>query len=211
MLDLRLLAILDPLVLGDRDPLAAARAAGAGGATALQLRAKTARAGPLVDLVRILVATVQIPVWVNDRADVALAAGAAGVHLGQDDLPAVRVRPFAPRPFGIGLSVGTPDEARAVAGAPVDYWSLGPVFPTATKPDAGPALGPDGFRALARRAPGGMPVIAIGGITADNAPEVIRTGAAGVAVVSAVFAADDIEAAARRVRRAVDSARSRGG
>lgn len=197
--------ILDPAVLGRRDPVEAARAAAAGGATALQLRDKASAAGPLVDRTRALLAAVDIPVWVNDRADVALAAGAAGVHLGQDDLPPGRLRPFAPAGFGIGVSVGTSDEARAAAGAPADYWSIGSVFATASKPDAGLPLGLEGFRALVRLAPPRMPVLAIGGITPENAADVMRAGAEGVAVISAIVAADDIENATRRLRDAVDA------
>jgi thiamine-phosphate pyrophosphorylase len=165
------------------------------GASAADLFATTSR----------LLASFSIPVFVNDRADVALAAGAAGVHLGQDDTPAALLRAVVPPRFRIGLSVGSPPEA-AAASAGVDYWSIGPLYRTASKADAGVPLGPAGFSDLARRAPRGVPVIAIGGIMAANAAAVIAAGAAGVAVISAIFGAPDIERATREIRDAIEHA-----
>lgn len=205
-LDVRLLAILDPTVLGRRDPVAAARAAVQGGATAVQLRAKRIPAGELFERARALVRAVPAPVYVNDRADVAIAAHAAGVHVGQDDLAPRRIRSFAPPAFRVGISVGTPGEATAASGAPVDYWSVGPAWPTSTKADAGPALGPEGIGRLLRHAPPGLPVIAIGGITAATVAPAIAAGAVGIAASRAVFAAADIAAAARVLREALDAA-----
>jgi len=108
------------------------------------------------------------------------------------------VRPHVPPGFLLGISVGSEDEA---AGAPAraDYWSIGPCFATPSKLDAGPPLGPQGFAALAGLAPEGMPVLAIGGITLDNASSVIRAGAEGVAVIGAVLAPADTETAARNL------------
>jgi thiamine-phosphate pyrophosphorylase len=200
------LAILDPGVLGGRDPVRAARAAVAGGATAVQLRMKGAGAGSMLALASALRQDLTVPFYLNDRADVAWAAGADGVHLGADDLPADLVRAVAPRPFRIGVSVGTPSEARAARRADPDYWSIGSVYATPTKPDAGAPIGIPGFRALAALAPAGIPVIGIGGVTAGNAGELIGAGARGVAVISAIFGADDLERAARELRDAVDSA-----
>jgi len=211
-MDLRLLAILDPALLRAQEPVAAARAAEQGGATALQVRMKKASAFELWELTRRLLDEVTIPVYVNDRADVAWAAGAHGVHLGQDDVPAEAVRQWWPPPpsFRIGISVGTTAEAdRTRAWDPgVDYWSIGPLYRTASKADAGVPLGPTGFSALARRAPAGLPVIGIGGITQHNAAHVIRAGAAGVAVISAIFGgpASRIVDAARVIRASVDEA-----
>lgn len=147
-----------------------------------------------------------VPFYLNDRADVAWAAGADGVHLGMDDLPAELVRSVSPRPLRIGVSVGTPSEARVAQRADPDYWSVGSVYATPTKPDAGAPIGIPGFRALAALAPAGTPVIGIGGITAGNAGEVIRAGARGVAVISAIFTEDDIERATRTLRDVVDAA-----
>lgn len=205
-LDLRLLAILDPDVLRGRDLVTAARAAVAGGATAVQLRMKRAGAGAMLAAARRLRSDLSVPLYVNDRADVAWAARAHGVHVGAEDLPAEALRPAAPQGFVIGVSVGSPAEAAAARRAEADYWSIGSVFATATKPDAGLPIGITGFHALAALAPAGMPVIGIGGITADNAGDLVRAGAHGVAVISAIFAAGDIERAARQLRDAVDIA-----
>lgn len=205
-LDLRLLAIVDPDVLRGRDLVVAARAAEAGGATAVQLRMKRAGAGAMLAAARRLRAELTVPLYVNDRADVAWAAQAHGVHVGAEDPPAHALRSVAPGALLIGVSVGSPAEADAARRAQPDYWSIGSVFATASKPDAGLAIGVSGFRSLAALAPAGMPVIGIGGITADNAGELMRAGAAGVAVISAIFAAPDIERAARSIREAVDIA-----
>ena len=205
-IDLRLLAILDPAVLNGRDPLVAARAAQAGGATAVQLRMKNASAGEMSLLAERLLTVLRVPLYINDRADVALAVGAAGVHLGQDDVPAAALRGFTPRGFHIGLSVGSPSEVEVARRSRPDYWSIGPLYRTASKADAGVPLGPAGFARLAKLSNQECPVIAIGGITPGNAGEVIDAGAAGVAVISTIFSAADIEAAARVMRSAVDGA-----
>jgi thiamine-phosphate diphosphorylase len=199
---LRLMVITDPVLLKGRDPVSVCRRAVAGGsgATMMQVRWKDGAPTDVLELVRALVAALPVPVLVNDRVDIALAAGAAGAHLGWDDPPLAALRPHVPAGFLLGISVGTSAEAEA---ASADYWSVGPCFATPTKADAGPALGPEGFAALAQRAPAGVPVIGVGGITAANAPHIIRAGAAGVAVIGAVLAAPDPEAAARELRAAV--------
>lgn len=197
---------MDPSVLAGRDLVAAALAAESGGATAIQLRIKGAAAGHVFQAARALLARLSVPLYINDRADVAWAAGAAGVHVGQDDIPPGPLRALLPPPFRIGLSVGSPEEARVAGADGVAYWSVGPVYRTASKPDAGDPLEPPGFARLARLAPRGMPVIAIGGITAANAEPVIAAGARGVAVIGAIFHAPDIEKAARGIRDAVDRA-----
>jgi thiamine-phosphate pyrophosphorylase len=199
----RLMVVTDAALLKGRDPLEACRRAVAGGATMIQVRLKDAPARDLLTLARALVAGLAAPVIVNDRVDVALAAGAAGAHLGQDDPPLDRLRPHVPPGFVLGISVGTPAEAERVRAWPADYWSVGPCFATANKADAGPPLGPAGFAALARLAPAGIPVIGIGGITAENAALVAAVGAAGVAVIGAVLGASDPEAAARALRDAM--------
>src|SRR6266571_2155224 len=155
-------------------------------------------------LARALVGALSVPVIVNDRVDVALAAGAAGAHLGQDDPPLDRLRPHLPHGFVLGISVGSPAEAARVGAWPADYWSVGPCFATGNKADAGTPLGPEGFAALARLAPGGLPVIAIGGITPANVGALAKAGAAGVAVIGAVWGgeANDPAAATRALRAA---------
>src|SRR2546429_339187 len=158
---LRLMVLTDAALLKGRDVVAECRQAARGGATMIQVRLKDAPPRDVAALTRSLVGALAIPVIVNDRVDVALAAGAAGAHLGQDDLPLDRVRPHVPPPptFLLGISVGTPAEAervRAWEGGP-DYWSVGPCFATGNKPDAGPPLGGRAraarwARAAARRA-----------------------------------------------------------
>jgi thiamine-phosphate pyrophosphorylase len=200
---LRLMVITDPDLLKGRDPVAVCRAAVQGGATMIQVRWKDASPNEVLELTRALVAALPVPVLVNDRADIALAAGAAGAHLGWDDPPLELLRPHLPAGFLLGLSVGTPEEAEQAIPASADYWSIGPCFATPTKRDAGPPLGAEGFGALAARAPEGTPVIGIGGITVENAGEVTRAGAAGVAVIGAVLNAQEPETAARALRAAL--------
>jgi len=209
--DFRLIAIVDPRDLGARDYRDALRAAQAGGATAIQVRMKHASAGALLRATEEALSVLDIPVYVNDRADVALAAGAHGVHLGADDLPPDDVGRLTVQPFRIGVSVGSPAEAAAVRPAPVRYWSLGPAYATGSKSDAGAPLEVEGFAALARLAPPGMPVIAIGGVTAENAGPLMAAGASGVAVIRAVFGAPDIAQAASRLRKVLDEGFSTGG
>lgn len=207
--DLKLLAIAGPPCLHSDTIVEACQAAEAGGVTAIQARLKDAGAAQLLDVTRRLIETLSIPVYVNDRADVALAAGARGVHVGADDIPVQAVRRLAPRPFRIGVSVGDGDEANTALQADVDYWSIGSIYATGSKADAGRPIGVGGFERLAANAPKGMPVIAIGGIDCTNAAAVIHAGAHGVAVISAVFGASDVEQAARDLRAVVEESLSR--
>lgn len=182
-----------------------AKAAAAGGATLLQLRDKRGPARRMVDLARALIATVDLPLIVNDRVDVAVAAGAAGAHVGQEDLPAAAARAILGPDRILGLSVTAPGELDTVDPALVDHVGLGPIFPTATKPDAAAALGVAGFAAIRRRL--ALPVVAIGGLGPDNAAEAIAAGADGIAVVSAVATAADPAAATARLAALVARAR----
>lgn len=202
--DLRLLAVVGPPVVSPECVLDAGLAAEAGGATALQVRWKRATASGLLSLTENLVESLSIPVYVNDRADVALAAGADGVHLGAEDLDPARVRSISPANFRIGVSVGTKNEAKQVLAADVDYWSIGAIYHTDTKRDAGTPIGTEGFRRLAALAPDSMPVIAIGGIDASNVADILRVGALGVAVVNALFGSSEIEKNAREMRAIID-------
>ncbi len=217
-LDLRLYAILDPTLLpAGRDPLEAAEAAVRGGVTVLQLRDKRGHTRAMVTLARALRGRLQpfgVPLIVNDRVDVALAAEAAGVHLGREDMEPHDARRLLGPERIVGVTVHRFDEADTVDPEVADYAGVGPVHPTKSKDPGDPPLGPEGLaRLLARlraRIPG-FPCVAIAGITAENAAAVIEAGADGVAVISAIFAAEDVEVAARRLRAVVDEALARRG
>ena len=178
-----------------------------GGATMVQLRAKT-----LHDLGKYAIGRVLLQACraagaafvVNDRLDIALALGADGIHLGVDDLPLEEARRLSPPGFIIGYSPETDEQARRARERGASYLGVGPVFATSSKSDAGEAIG---FDVLERRAwLSRLPVIGIGGITPDNAPDVIGAGACGVAVIGAISRSPDPESAARAIREAVDDA-----
>jgi thiamine-phosphate pyrophosphorylase len=191
----RLMVVTDDALLTGRDLAELGRAVERGGASAIQLRLKQVSPRELAAAARWLLRAVTIPVLVNDRPDVALAVGAAGVHLGSEDLPVALARRIAPPGFVIGASVGSANEATAAAGA--DYWGIGPWRVTATKGDAGVALGPEGFARLARVS-GGRPCLAIGGVVPDDVRQVLVAGGAGVAVAAGILSSDDVEGATRR-------------
>ena len=178
-----------------------------GGVTAVQLREKSCPASDFVQLgreLKKLLASHQVPLIVNDRVDLALEIGADGVHIGQHDMDSGRARRLLGPDAIIGLSIETVEQARAAVSLDVDYLGVGPVFATATKMDAAPPLG---LAALARvRAISRHRVVAIGGIGLENARQAIRSGADGVAVVSAICAAGDPERAARDLRQSIDAA-----
>lgn len=203
---LKLLLVTDDGCLAGRELVATVAEAVAGGVTAVQLRLKRANARELASAGRALLAAVTVPVFVNDRLDVALAIGAAGVHLGPDDLPVARARELAPPAFVIGASVGL--EREIPNGAAADYWGIGPWHVTPTKYDAGQALGAKGFAALQARA-GGRPCVAIGGIAPDDVGPALEAGACGVAVVAGILSAADVRAAARRYAAAFTAAPTR--
>lgn len=211
-LDLRLNAIVDAS-LGDVADLSllAAKAA-RGGATLVQYRDKQASTRLMVEqavAIRTALEGSGVPLVINDRVDVALAAGVEGVHLGADDLDAETARRLL-GPFAIiGLTVKTEeDAARAIAG-PVDYACIGGVFATSSKLNPSPPVGLAGYqrlRAMIAAARPDLPVGAIAGINESRIGPVVAAGADGVAVISALFRAGDVEAAARTFRRAVDAA-----
>lgn len=196
---LTLIAITDGLRQGAEEVVARAEAAVRGGATMVQLRLKDADARTQVEVARRLVAVLPVPVIVNDRLDVAMAAGAAGVHVGADDLPVSAVRAAAPVDFIVGASVGNDAEVALAAGA--DYVGVGPVYATGSKADAGRAIGVSEMVRLALACR--IPAVAIGGITADNVAPVIESGVAGVAVIRALMGAPDPEWAAKLLRLAI--------
>lgn len=200
--------VTDSALCGERGLLAVVEAAVRGGVRVVQLREKTLATRPFVERARALKALLQplgVPLIVNDRLDVALACGADGVHVGQEDLSPKDMRRWMPQGL-IGLSIERLDQLDAAERLPVDYYGASPVFATTTKADAAPALGLDGLRALRARTT--RPLVAIGGIGAHNAGAVMATGADAVAVVSALCAAPDPEDAARRLRAAMEATRA---
>jgi thiamine-phosphate pyrophosphorylase len=189
---------------GGPQALAAVAAAVAAGAPVVQVRAKhcTDRvlyefAGQVVDICRPAGATC----LVNDRVDVALAVGAAGTHLGADDLPVAAARRVAGPGHLIGGTARDPELARRLVAEGADYLGVGPAYPTTTKTGLPDALGPARIGAVAAAV--AVPVIAIGGITAERVPELLAAGAAGVAVVGPVSGAADPAAATRQLLRAL--------
>jgi thiamine-phosphate pyrophosphorylase len=205
----RLYVITDEKASRGRSHLQVAEAAISGGADVLQLRDKEASGGRLYRValqLRKLTRDAKIPFIVNDRLDVALAVGADGVHVGQDDLPAAVVREIMGRGGILGVSVDTVEEAMLAERDGADYLGVGPVFEArGTKPDAGAPRGVDRIARI--RSHCRLPIVAIGGIDAGNAAEVRRAGADAAAVISAIAGADDIPDAARRLKRILEDAR----
>ncbi|MFL5623886.1 MAG: thiamine phosphate synthase [Gemmatimonadaceae bacterium] len=195
---LRLVAITDDAEDRRATLVDRVTAAVRGGATSVQVRLKAAAPREVVELTRAIIAKVSVPVIVNDRADIALAAGAAGVHVGEADLPVAAVRRFAPAGFIIGASLGTDAELPNAKDA--DYVGIGPVYSSDSK-DAGDAIGIAGFERLAALVE--RPAVAVGGITADRALQITTHGATGVAVINAIFKADDPESATRAIAAAI--------
>ena len=198
---LTLIAITDGVRGGTAEIVERALACVRGGATMVQLRLKDADARTQVEVARALIAALPraVPLIMNDRADLAIAAGAAGVHVGPEDLPAAAVRRMLGPDRIVGVSVGS--DAEALQASDADYVGIGPVYATASKGDAGDAIGVAALGRLASVCE--RPAVGVGGIDATNAAEVIAAGARGVAVIRALFSADDPEAAARSLRSAI--------
>lgn len=196
---LRLVAITDDTEAQRSTLVDRVAAAVRGGATSVQVRLKHATPREVVEIAKAIVASVPVPVIVNDRADIALAAGAAGVHVGEADLPVSAIRRFAPANFIIGASLG--GDAELANAKDADYVGIGPLVTTGSKGDAGKAIGIDGFKRLAGLS--GRPAVAVGGVSAELAAQVMAAGGAGVAVINAIFSADDPERAARSIAAAI--------
>ena len=173
----------------------------AAGARLLQLRAKSSPSGLALSLATAIAAEARRAgalFLLNDRADLAVLAGAGGVHVGQDDLAPADARLVTGPAAVVGLSTHTPAQVAAAVGAPVDYLAVGPVYDTGTKETGYAAVGLDLVRAVAAAAaPHGLPVVAIGGITLDTAPDVLAAGATSVAIISDLLAAGDPAARVR--------------
>jgi thiamine-phosphate pyrophosphorylase len=210
--DLRLYALIDPEHAGGHDLVDLAREVAQGGATLVQLRDKRSDTRAMVErarAIRAVLAPFKVPLLINDRVDVALASGAHGAHVGQDDMAAEDVRRLLGPGAIIGLSIKTVAQAEAAPIDLVDYAGVGGVFATSSKDNTKAPIGPAGLARIAdvlrRRAPK-FPLCGIAGIDATNAGEVVAAGADGVAVISALSLGRDPQAAARALRGVVDAA-----
>jgi thiamine-phosphate pyrophosphorylase len=207
--DLRLYAIVDPEQSDDCAALA--RRVVLGGATLVQLRDKNSTTREMIaraQEIKAALGPLRVPLLVNDRVDVALAAAANGVHLGQDDIDVEDARRLLGPAAIIGLSVKTIPEVEAAPLQALDYAAVGGVFATSSKSNPGSPIGPAGLASVIqtlRARASALPVCAIAGITAGNAAEVIAAGADGIAVISALAKAPDPERAARELRAIVDA------
>jgi len=210
--DLRLYALVDPEHTGGHDLADLTRAVARGGATLVQLRDKVGSTRQMIERARALVAALTgsgVPLIVNDRVDVALAAGAGGVHVGQDDMAVADARRLLGRDAIIGLSIKTDEQARHAPLDLLDYVAIGGVFTTVSKDNPDPPVGVAGLRRIAdiiRARVRDFPVCAIAGIDAGNAAQVIAAGADGVAVISALSREGEPSQAAERLRAVIDSA-----
>lgn len=199
-MDLRLIVITDHALASPRSTLEIVRAALEAGAPAIQLRDKAADASSLFGQARDLLRLTRefgALLFVNDRVDVALAAGADGVHLGPDDLPLAAVRRATPPGFLVGFSTDDPRLACAAAAAGAAYIGCGAVFGTMTKDVGAERIGPEGLRKVVEAVD--VPVIGIGGVSPANVAQIAQAGAAGAAVIGSIMAAADPSAVVRQL------------
>lgn len=177
----------------------------AGGVTCVQLREKECTTRDFLHEACLLIKLLKplgVPLIINDRVDIALAAGANGVHLGQTDMPISHARRLGPPDWIVGVSAESIEDALRAEKEGADYIGVSPVFSTPTKIDTAPPLGLDGLRQI--RAAVRTPLVAIGGIHCGNGREVVLAGADGLAVVSAIIAADSPRAAAVTLRYEIE-------
>jgi thiamine-phosphate pyrophosphorylase len=213
MIDLRLNAIIDPERANGRSLVELARLVVGGGATLIQLRDKhgsTRRMIEAAEAIKTVLAGAGVPLVINDRVDVALAAQADGVHVGQEDMRVEDARRLLGAKAVIGLSIKTVAQANAAPVELLDYVGVGGVYATTSKDNPDPPIGVAGLRdivAALRVRRRDLPICGIAGIEANNATDVIAAGADGVAVISALSMNADPQAAARELRGVVDSAR----
>lgn len=199
--DYSIYLVTDDGCLQGRTLIDCVREALEGGVTLVQYRAKTASSAEMYAealQLKALCDSFNVPLIINDRLDIAMAVGAAGVHLGQDDLPCTAARKILGEDYLIGVSAHNPSEAKAALQNGADYLGCGAVFGTATKADV-QKLGTDGLAAICREK--GLPVVGIGGVTADNYREVRAAGADGAAIVSGILAQSDIRATVKAIAK----------
>jgi thiamine-phosphate pyrophosphorylase len=199
--DLLLYLCTDQGYLGSRNFAEIMEEAIAGGVTMLQIREKNACTREFFEMAciaRNITKARRIPLVINDRLDVALAVEADGLHIGQSDLPLQAARKIAGGKLFIGVSAGTVEDALAAEKDGADYLGAGAVFPTGSKDDAGSAIGLEGLSRICAAVK--IPVVGIGGIGLANAADVMKSGAAGIAVISAILAQKDIKAASETLK-----------
>ena len=199
--DYSIYLVTDDGCLQGRALLDCVREALEGGVTLVQYRAKTASSAKMYAealQLKALCDSFKVPLIINDRLDIAMAVGAAGVHLGQDDLPCAAARKLLGEDYIIGVSAHNPAEAKAALQSGADYLGCGAVFGTATKADV-KKLGTEGLAAICKDK--GLPVVGIGGVTADNYREVRAAGADGAAIVSGILAQPDIRTTVEAIAR----------
>lgn len=206
--DLSVYLITDEQLAGSRGVVETVRQAVAGGVTLVQLRDPVNKTRHLVETAAALVALLRplgIPLIINDRVDVALAVDADGVHVGQSDMRPAMVRELIGPDRILGLSVSRVSELVPEDIGVVDYLGVGPVYFTATKPNAPTPIGFEGVAAI--RAATKLPIVVIGGVQAKNGEAAIRSGGDGLAIVSAIMAADDPKAAASELAAVAEAAK----
>mgnify|MGYP001829024368 FL=1 len=208
-IDYSLYLVTDRGLARGRSTLDIVSAAVSGGVTCVQLREKDCSTLEFIEealAIKKFLNTRQVPLIINDRLDVALAVRADGVHLGQSDMPLEMARKIVGRSMLIGISAESVQDAVEAEKGGADYLGVSPIYATPTKSDTAAPLGLEGLREIRKRVK--IPLAAIGGLNASNAAEVIRHGADGVAVVSAIVAADDPGTAARKLKQIIDGARN---
>lgn len=207
-MDLSLYLVTDRSLCQGRSLIEVVRQAVAGGVSAVQIREKEVKTREFIRLAREvhdILSQQNIPLFINDRLDVALAVQAEGLHLGQDDMHVLDVKKIVGHKFTLGLTVNTVHNVLEGDKLPVDYLSAGPVFPTRTKKDTKPLLGIEGLKELRKKST--RPLIAIGSINEKNVDKVMRTGVQGVAVAGAICSADSPYEAARNLRQIIEENR----
>jgi thiamine-phosphate pyrophosphorylase len=204
--DLRLYLCTDRLLALGRPIVQAVEEAIAGGVTMVQLREKDASSREFYEIaleVQAVTRRRHVPLIINDRLDIALAVGAEGIHLGQSDLPLSAARRLGGKKLIIGVSASTVEEAQEAERGGADYLGVGAVYPTGSKADAGDAIGLDRLREVCASVR--IPAVGIGGVNPENAGAVMKAGAAGIAVISAILSQPNIREAARKLRAAVET------
>ncbi len=208
-IDYTLCLVTDRGLARGRPTLDIVEAAVCGGVTCVQLREKTGSTREFIEqalAIRDFLRFRDIPLIINDRLDVALAVGADGVHLGQNDMPLAMARSIVKDAMFIGISTNSLEDAVAAEKGGADYLGVGPIYETPTKTDTAPVLGLDGLGKIRKNIK--IPLVTIGGMNHSNAAQVIRNGADGIAVVSAIVAAEDPEKVSRDLMNTIRLAKT---